>query len=1606
MLIMVTFLMISSTTLAQITASSDQPSHEQTSFSSPILIEGLPPLMCGDELCQRPHRMIDRGDNPASEEYLWWLSYGPDLDWNGMDDRLQRILGGAESISPTAIIGPDGKKTVAIVIDYAWHPTQAEHQVLRDTLEAHGWVGEDEGAWFQALDSLDAIVVDKVPVSALMPIYHLEGVVVIEMQNVMVPFNEIASKALRSRPSEVYTATTYERGYSGEGVVIAVLDTGVDNEHRSLNDFDDKNDEPNEDPTSYNDQKWVAGFDATSATANPDGTQDPDDGQGHGTHVAGSALGTGGSARTHMGTAPGSFLVDIKVLTDSGGTNSQASLNGIQWMINNQNTDWGNNASSKGIQVASMSFGSLSSPLNPDDEGDNGSGAEARLVNNATVAGIVCVVAMGNDGTKRVPSPASADGAISIAAANDRNDVNRTNDVIASYSNSGPRITDDDEDEWDELKPDVASYGSGIISASAATGPSLPGQFKTLADNDYESLDGTSMATPLVSGVVAAMLQADDTLAPEEIKDILRNSSEQRGSASEPSVSNRWNANWGFGLVDASCALDQVLKRVCTSLDDSGVVIDPPSGGGVGDHVELENPENQTYHLTGQYLQISGETELPSDVDYAQVQILIEQVDEEGQKKELMPWTPAAGTIETWYLDVLIDEEWAQPDADYSIVFARAVTDDGEASALAYRVVRFGKMDITLSSPAADSVVTGMVEVSGTVEGTDHNRIEYKIDGEDWVLGETLTPKEEGIQSWSFTWNSQEVDDGIHKLSVRMVNDTDVKTDIERSSFTVDNYPASPDFEIFGAPEILEQGLPVTEAIAGTLLKLEVTIRNIGDLEGEDIFVDLDAPGTDSENYPSYGEIKLLEEGTTQTITLNWWATDAGEHTVVVAVDPQNLISELDEVNNNYSFTFTISERPVQPVLRFQSGSVTTSPPIPTPGIAFSINIRVHNLGQNDATSLQLSLSYRDAETNKWMEIESGPQEILVVPGSLVFPGYADVQFPAIATEVGAIQYRATLSGNNVEIEHSQHRFNLTIGNYEITQSFSRIKNLNANEYPLHLANVDERSMLFTIQDTELRVRIYEYDSVIGEVLLEENWDGELTTTLREDGLLHTAWTRKTESIDGYTLTDIAMTSLSAEGKMTAKHYHMQPLKLSEGSYWGLSLDEYDGTVVLAGYHRDISTGGSWQDVTSIFTLISDSPDRGSSWGSEVIVIADIDIKEDEAQPLAIGLGEEYLHILYQQNRDDVTGVERVGLMYSHGNPTQSSWSFLSSVDDDSSNAVLKVHVEDDEDRLIAAWATGRGPNTRIATMVTDSSWSSSPSYVSAPGSEYVDIGVHHDGFFLVYDEINVNPMVRFGLFADEHGEALNGVSNIIVGGLNVIGYGVEENNDGTILLVSSTGTYEFRKIISDVDTSEDGTALTGLELLLEPLPGSYETKLVVATGTSFVLLLFLAFIVVSLRRSHKEVELEIARVAEHQEQVELLIQPEEDVGPLLAIDAEDEDLIVTATQSIEVEDDAPSLTDELEQKIEDGKGSARLERRMQRKKKREQEEFLSNIPPPMFGELPPAPLPLVTQPQIAAPLPELSKEMICPKCSATIKVKDIMRQSITCPICSTTVNS
>ena len=113
------------------------------------------------------------------------------------------------------------------------------------------------------------------------------------------------------------------------------------------------------------------------------------------------------------------------------------------------------------------------------------------------------------------------------------------------------------------------------------------------------------MATPLVSGVVAMMLQADPALKPLEIKDILRNSSEKKGNPSEPGVSDRWNADWGFGLMDASCAVDTVLDRTCTPLTGGGGIFVPPDNDtSLG--IDITSPENGSWFVTDELLRIEG----------------------------------------------------------------------------------------------------------------------------------------------------------------------------------------------------------------------------------------------------------------------------------------------------------------------------------------------------------------------------------------------------------------------------------------------------------------------------------------------------------------------------------------------------------------------------------------------------------------------------------------------------------------------------------------------------------------------------------------------------------------------------------------------------------------------------------------------------------------------------------------------------------------------------------------------------------------------------------------------------------------------------------------
>ena len=1587
-------------------------------------------------------RMPFRGDKFSTEDYGWWFAYGPDSNFDGMDDRLEQVIAGEESQSTTAIIGADGRKTVAIVVDYAWHPGQDEVDELVALLRSHGW--EAEGSWFQVMDSIDSIVVDHVPVSALLEILAIESVVVVEMQNVMYPTLQSANPASRIQPSDVYSGTVYDRGYDGEGIVIAVLDSGVDNEHRSLNDFDDENDDPDLDPNSYDDQKWVAGYDATSQASNPDGSQDPDDGQGHGTHVAGIALGTGDSSRVHIGAAPGAFLVDIKVLTDSGGTNSQNSINGIQWMINNKDTDWGNGA--RGIQIGQMSFGSIGNPINQDN-GDNGTGAESRLVNNATYDhDIACIVAAGNDGTQRIASPGSADGAITIGSADNSDTINRTDDFMASYSNSGPRISDNDDDDWDELKPDLTAYGSGIYSASAATGTSFPGSPRPEADSGYESKDGTSMATPLVSGVVALMLQADSSLKPMEVKDILRNSSEQKGSASEPSVSDRWNNEWGFGLMDASCAVDTVLGRTCSPLTGGGggVIIDPPNESDEG--ITLTDPENGTWWLTGDMLSIQGEL-LSGTGPWNSVSVRMTQYYEDKDEEVLMDWTQATVNNDTWSFTDMIPEDWYDSEETAVVIEAQAVG-DGDLISNAANWVRVGRMIASFGSPSSGSVLSDTVTFSGTAQGIEPSELHYRVDSEEWELAHTFDEEDYETQDWSFTWDSTEVDDGSHKISIKLVNKSGIESDIVRRTFTIDNMPAAPELRFQGTVQIFDQDLPANKAVAGTILEIHFSVVNTGDLDATDLHLKLDAPGSESNTYPSEGKLPRLEQGETISVILWWWATSPGLHDVTIQIDPNGLMND-DTSDNEYTFQFEIEERPLEPTLRFLTSAVTTSPSVPQPGNPYSVNVRVDNLGRTEATDIKVRFQTWEDDTEPFGFVDKGEVTLRLILGSDSSSGSATAQFSYTHDSIGVVKHRVILEGNGVDIQHSELRFKVVVDDYS-TGSKTGLT-LSDGEAVLGFVGIPDGvesdqggGLLFTTKDGELHARTLTSGfSMPGDTLVESNWAGEFAFVLRDDNRVHMAWTKRFTDQQGYTMTDIGLASIGMAGDKSITTSHLTPLKQSEGSYWGFDMAVNGDEIVLAGYHRDILTGGSWNDVTNIFMLHNNDA-KSSSWTTKMNVLSDIDIKPQDGDSVAVGIGEE-IHILYQAMRDDVTGIERVGLFYAHGVISQTPFSFQAAAGDDASMPEMMVVEHKDKDVLIAAWIEGTGRSAEIISVVQDSIWSvDTYNNNSAPGAtNIVMMHMSEDEIKVFHDEIGVlGPVTRYGMY--NVGDSEISLSNLIAKG-NVVGAG-SIGEDAIVIMSSPSGLISGMKIanINPNQGDDDGGGI--IDYILSPLPGDTREDKMMALGAigGFLFVLFISVVVV-LRRSHREEE-ELEISAETGD-LELLIETEEDDGPLVAIDSDGEsELVVSSgtTPTVYLEDEEEveqSLSEELEAKVEAGNASKRLERRMKRKNDREAQEIFENmsknLPPlpapgelPPLGEMPPLPkledlpplpepgqlpmppapgeLPMPPAPGMLPPLPGVpapQKTVICSSCNANITVKDMTLRRMNCPVCSEVIN-
>jgi len=279
-------------------------------------------------------------------------------------------------------------------------------------------------------------------------------------------------------------------GYDGTGIGVAVVDSGIS-------------------PHSALDSRVIARVNLVSWEGATSG--DP---YGHGTHVAG-IIGGNTSAAKYVtsafagGSAPGAKLIDVRVLGATGVGYTSDVIAGIDWAVANR--------SKYGIRVINLSLGhAVSEPTAIDPL--------CQAVARAVQAGVVVVASAGNYGLTStgapvlggITSPGNSPFAITVGAIDTAGTVTRADDTVAAYSSKGPTRYDL------AVKPDVVAPGTRIVSLEAQ-GSYLARNYPSWhiagnGRNAYFRLTGTSMATAVVSGGVALLLDANPFMTPGQVK--------------------------------------------------------------------------------------------------------------------------------------------------------------------------------------------------------------------------------------------------------------------------------------------------------------------------------------------------------------------------------------------------------------------------------------------------------------------------------------------------------------------------------------------------------------------------------------------------------------------------------------------------------------------------------------------------------------------------------------------------------------------------------------------------------------------------------------------------------------------------------------------------------------------------------------------------------------------------------------------------------------------------------------------------------------------------------------------------------------------------------
>jgi serine protease AprX len=336
----------------------------------------------------------------------------------------------------------------------------------------------------------------------------------IEMSQVDLGLLDLAATATAPANKVWRQSIRLPSAYSGSGVGVAVLDTGVTR---------------------------VADL-GNRVLVRVDFTPDHDgyDRFGHGTHMAGLIAGNGAlSGGTWAGAAPKANLISLKVAARDGSTDVSIVIAAMQWLVAHR-TEYN-------VRVLNLSFGTdaiqpyLLDPLD-------------HAVEQVWRSGIAVITAAGNRGplVGTINKPADDPFVITVGAADVRGTASTSDDVVAGFSSRGPT--------HDLLaKPDLVAPGIGLVS-HRAPGSWLDTTYpEARVGTDYFKGTGTSQAAAIVSGVAALMIEANPSISPNVLKATLTGTARRIGGLFGPAPGS------GAGLVDATAAVNAALANKYTS---------------------------------------------------------------------------------------------------------------------------------------------------------------------------------------------------------------------------------------------------------------------------------------------------------------------------------------------------------------------------------------------------------------------------------------------------------------------------------------------------------------------------------------------------------------------------------------------------------------------------------------------------------------------------------------------------------------------------------------------------------------------------------------------------------------------------------------------------------------------------------------------------------------------------------------------------------------------------------------------------------------------------------------------------------------------------------